>query len=763
MARQEQHSALRGGLDLVSSPLTVAPGRAWTMLNYVPVEAGYKRILGYERKDGRPSPSEASYWMLGYTGGPASVGDTITGATNSGTAVVLAVTDDEYVLGKLDGTIANGETLNTGAGEAVGTPRKGGAATIALDLTYRDRAASNRRSAIQKVPGSGPVRGVWFYMNDLYAFRDNAAGTAGVMHKATSSGWSEVALGVALNFDAGSVEPLIGDRVSAAGGVEAELAGYTVSSGSWDSNDAAGTLWLLVESVAPFRDNATLRRGAGGSEADFATADGTATATTLPAGGAYRFVNHNFRGQAASEEMYGVNGVGKSFRYGGTALVLISTGHADDRPTHVAVQSEHLLLAYRGGSLIVSETGNPDGYKAAVGAAEIGAGQDIFGLAQGVGLGNTLLLGADHIQVLYGKDSDDFNLVDQSDSQTGGVEGTLQQVGGPLYMDNRGVRSVTTTQAYGNFVIGTMTADIQPWIDKQRGEKNPAIGSMRVRSSDQYRLWFRSGIGICVYLGRGRPEISFFDYGFDEEGQLGFDEGSREPSAAHIVTGVSSGATARIDSAAVDSGTWGGGDAAGTLRLFDVIGTFQDDEVLRTSAGVIGRVNGTVQPASNQVYPVCVVSAEDADRIERVYFGAPNGFVYEAERGRSFDGREITAYCRLPLNHMGRPAYSKRYFSADLHMDLESSVKVSLSAIYGDGLQPEQGLTEGEVFGGGGVWDEAIWDDFYWDAPLNGYHSFDLIGFGRNVSILMVTKSKLEAPHTLNGVTLHYAMRRAER
>ena len=292
-------------------------------------------------------------------------------------------------------------------------------------------------------------------------------------------------------------------------------------------------------------------------------------------------------------------------------------------------------------------------------------------------------MGADRIQVLYGNDSADFQLADQSDRQTGGVEGTLQTVGGPLYMDNRGVRSVTTTQAYGNFVIGTMTADIQPWIDKQREEKNLAIGSMRVRSSDQYRLWFQSGLSICVYLGRGRPEISFFDYGVDEIG--------------------------------------------------------------------------------DQVYPVCSVSAEDEDRIERVYFGAPNGFVYEAERGRSFDGREITAYCRLPLNHVGRPAHSKRYFSADLHMDLDSTVKVSLSAIYGDGIQPEQGLVEGEVFGGGGVWDEAIWDDFYWDAPLNGYHSFDLYGSGRNLSILLLTRSKLEAPHTLNGLTLHYAPRRVER
>jgi hypothetical protein len=39
------------------------------------------------------------------------------------------------------------------------------------------------------VAGSGPIRGVWEYGGVVYAFRDNAGGSAGVMHKSTSSGW----------------------------------------------------------------------------------------------------------------------------------------------------------------------------------------------------------------------------------------------------------------------------------------------------------------------------------------------------------------------------------------------------------------------------------------------------------------------------------------------------------------------------------------------------------------------------------------------
>ena len=42
------------------------------------------------------------------------------------------------------------------------------------------------------VTGSGPIRGVWEYNNVVYAFRNNAGGSACVMHKSTSSGWAVV-------------------------------------------------------------------------------------------------------------------------------------------------------------------------------------------------------------------------------------------------------------------------------------------------------------------------------------------------------------------------------------------------------------------------------------------------------------------------------------------------------------------------------------------------------------------------------------------
>ena len=90
------------------------------------------------------------------------------------------------------GTIDEDEALTVGGasvGSATGTPRSRGADTIDLDFDYQILAQALRREDIAALPGSGPTRGVWVYGGDLYAVRDNAAATAGVLYKATATGW----------------------------------------------------------------------------------------------------------------------------------------------------------------------------------------------------------------------------------------------------------------------------------------------------------------------------------------------------------------------------------------------------------------------------------------------------------------------------------------------------------------------------------------------------------------------------------------------
>lgn len=61
--------------------------------------------------------------------------------------------------------------------------------------------------------------------------------------------------------------------------------------------------------------------------------------------------------------------------------------------------------------------------------------------------------------------------------------------------------------------------------------------------------------------------------------KLDFTSGSHEPLPDETVTGHLSSATAKIISVTVSSGTWGGGDAAGTLYLYAKSGTFQAEDL----------------------------------------------------------------------------------------------------------------------------------------------------------------------------------------
>ena len=61
---------LKGGINEITSPLSLKPGELYGVSNYEPGEInGYRRIGGYERTDGRPSPAETSYWILNFDAG----------------------------------------------------------------------------------------------------------------------------------------------------------------------------------------------------------------------------------------------------------------------------------------------------------------------------------------------------------------------------------------------------------------------------------------------------------------------------------------------------------------------------------------------------------------------------------------------------------------------------------------------------------------------------------------------------------------------
>ncbi|MHA1287014.1 MAG: carbohydrate binding domain-containing protein [Candidatus Thorarchaeota archaeon] len=90
------------------------------------------------------------------------------------------------------------------------------------------------------------------------------------------------------------------------------------------------------------------------------------------------------------------------------------------------------------------------------------------------------------------------------------------------------------------------------------------------------------GINLLINSGFGVWSQSDDNKGL---GTLNFDSGSVEPQVGETLTGATSGAVGKVISVTVTGGTWGGGNAAGSIELGACTGRFNDNEDVNGSVG----------------------------------------------------------------------------------------------------------------------------------------------------------------------------------
>lgn len=515
--QKPQTFVFRGGLDLVSQPMAVAPGFVIGAQNYESEVRGYRRSEGYERFDGQPKPSEAGYWVLGFQNGSAAIlaGSTVTGAASGATGIALYTTTAEtgtfgggdaagdLVMYGVSGSFEASENLQVSASTvatADGLALAGGAATDADDTTYTRAAIEAVRGDIAALPGEGGTLGIMSLLGSIYAVRNATGGATAKIYKATASGWSEVGNDtLEIDFTSGSTEPSEGDTLTGAtSGATAVVQRVVRQSGTWSGGDAAGYLVLRSQTGTFVSENID----SGG--ANVLSIGGDTSAVTLPPGGKYRSINHNFYGASNLRRVYFVNGQGRAFEFDGTVLAPIKTGitEALDKPLFIGVHSNHLVLGYAGGFVNVSGTGLPLSFSSTDGAAEFSIGEDITGI-QSAARTATVITGRNKVSYLTGTDSANFDLKDIS-GDSGARADTLQLIGDPHFVDDRGLRSLSASDKFGDWAMGTKTRRVEPLF---RGNKTLGIaGSLRVRAKDQYRLYWEDGTGLSVYFGRQDAE-----------------------------------------------------------------------------------------------------------------------------------------------------------------------------------------------------------------------------------------------------------------
>lgn len=449
------------------------------------------------------------------------------------------------------------------------------------------------RAAITAVPGSGPVRGVWLYNGTVYAFRNNAGGTACKMHKSTAGGWVEV------------------------------------------------------------------------------------TTPALSPGGKYDFVNYNFTGASFSARMFGCDGVNAPFMFDGTTYTALTVAGATGQPKHIAAHKNHLFLAYPNGQLVHSSVGDPTDYNTSTGTAGLlGTGDEIVGLKPTVG-GAMAIMMRNRVSVLYGSSDADWQsneLRIQSD-QAGAIEWTIQDIGGDtIYLDDRGLVSLSQSQSYGNFESAVLDRRIKRLVNAR---KSAAVGAS---------------------ISRGRNIYSLFCTHQD-----------------------------------------------GTERIMLTFGA------------------GGIEGFGRALYPFtlsCVCSLEDGLGDERMLAGASDGFVYELDRGPSFDGAAVESYAKLAFGHVKMPQQKKRWRKAVIGLESHENITLRVKPEFDYGSIERAGhpVQDIPLIGGGGQWDNSNWNEFTWSAQLVSEAEVGIDGVGKNMALLIYHNAVSE-PFTIYNVTIQYSMR----
>ena len=259
---------LKGGLDVVTPNIAIHPGSAIACSNYEAGPKGYQRIQGFERFDGRPAPSDATYHGLTITGLKQPVANAKAGVvvTREHGLVVGTLLLDAQQTGEGDalettlilyGAVPEAITVGMeirlrgqpGTFAVVATaPVKHSQPDQSLHDAWLALATTRTREAIaQKPPGSGPVRGIFGHRGRVYCIRDDAQATKSIVHYGTPTGWKALPEYFELPFKAGlaalgTVKP--GDTLTSSNGATGRVLRVVVESGAFSNNDAQGRLIL---------------------------------------------------------------------------------------------------------------------------------------------------------------------------------------------------------------------------------------------------------------------------------------------------------------------------------------------------------------------------------------------------------------------------------------------------------------------------------------------------------------------------------------
>ena len=154
---------------------------------------------------------------------------------------------------------------------------------------------------------------------------------------------------------------------------------------------------------------------------------------------------------------------------------------------------------------------------------------------------------------------------------------------------------------------------------------------------------------------------------------------------------------------------------------------------------------------------------EEIAGIARTFYADGDGWVYEADVGRSFAGQPIQYVLRLHPLSQRSPMVEKTYRQMQMEVSPTSAVTLYTYAEFDDSADGPTEQTSTPQYGAGMSWDLTNYDQSYWDVAAASRKTVPLEGYGTNVAITIQGSADNELPHTLHALTVIYTPRKIAR
>jgi len=616
-------------------------------------------------------------------------------------------------------------------------------------------AIEDQRSKIGVVPGEGSVLGVWSFSGSIYAFRNKSGGATAGMYKSTSTGWSEVDLGTALNFDGTVIagEPVPGDSgtpttIVGAGGAQGDLMGISFS-GAW-STGAKGVM-VLTNITGTFVDDEVISMPLlsfdtgsveisegdaiiGGTSGKTATVTSvTITTGTIAGGDAEGYISvKNNSGTWTNSEPININGIQHALVNGAAEPAEVTVAKADGTQYKQTIQPggkyEFSTYNFRGETTGITMYG--------VNTVDNGFSWD----------GTTFI----KMQTGMTTDTPEHIATHQKHLFFSFPNGSIQH--SSIVAPNKW-SALTGAAELG---IGDNVSGFSTEVNNVMSifTRNDAFMLYGTSSADWELRKFHAGAGAIPYTLQKMDQTFFLD-----------DRGITSIFTVQYFGDFQSAvASYKIDPYIQSKKN----NASDSLR---VRGKNQYRLYFDDKTGVemtfINKKNQGLMPFTLSHQINCTVSAEDANGFEVLYGGFDDGYVRRMDSGTSFDGEEVSSFVRTTYYHYNSPGTRKRFRELGLEINADTSTTLTVTPSYdfGGTYSPKTSPVSSSysVTVAADQWSESDISNSSTGITVVASERVRINGIGTNMGFIISNSSTYDKPITLQGGIVEFSKRGVRR